>query len=135
MRYLLDTDHCVALLRRHPLATARFATLAQEDELYLSVISAAELFYGAALAQEPYQEVAQIATLLDRVAMLELDLEAAKHYGRLKADLRRRGLLIEDNDLYIASVALRHGLTVLTHNQEHYARIQELPLRDWLMAP
>lgn len=135
MRYLLDTDHCVALLRRHPLVMARFATLAQEDELYLSIISVAELFYGAALTQDPQQEVARITTLVERVAVLELDLEAAKHYGRLKADLRRRGVLIEDNDLYIASVALRHGLTLLTHNQEHYARIQELPLIDWLRAP
>ncbi len=135
MRYLLDTDHCVAILRRHPLATARFAMLAQEDELYLSVISAAELFYGAALAQEPSQVAAQIATLCNQVAVLDLDLEAAKEYGRLKADLRRQGKLIEDNDLYIASIALRYGLTLLTHNQEHYTRIQGLPLMDWMMTP
>ncbi len=134
MRCLLDTDHCVALLRRHPLVTARFAALPERDDLYVSVISAAELFYGAALSQEPQRAISDVSALLGRVAVLELDLDAAKVYGRLKADLRRQGALIEDNDLHIASIALRHGLTVLTHNQAHYARIPELQLMDWLVS-
>lgn len=131
MKYLLDTDHCVALLRPHPLVQHRLDALEDEDEIYLSVVAAAELFYGAALTRNPQETISEIRDLFDRVAVLELDLAAAMRYGRVRADLRRRGTLIEDNDLHIANVALSRELTLLTHNREHYTRIEDLRLMDW----
>lgn len=49
--------------------------------------------------------------------------------------LSRAGRLIGDIDLFIAGVAVRHGLTVVAHNTEHFARIPELLLEDWLESP
>jgi tRNA(fMet)-specific endonuclease VapC len=64
--------------------------------------------------------------------VLLMDEPAAEQFGRLKAILRRDGRLIGDIDVFIAGVALRHGLIVVTNNTGHFERIPELPLENWL---
>ncbi len=64
--------------------------------------------------------------------VLLIDERAAEQFGRFKALLRRAGRPIGDIDLFIAGVAVRHGLTVVTNNTEHFARIPDLSLENWL---
>ena len=64
--------------------------------------------------------------------VLLIDELAAEQFGRFKALLRRAGRPIGDIDLFIAGVAVRHGLTVVTNNTEHFARIPDLSLENWL---
>jgi tRNA(fMet)-specific endonuclease VapC len=63
------------------------------------------------------------------------DEPAAEQFGRLKAILRREDRPIGDIDLFIAGVALRDGLTVVTNNTGHFEHIPELPLEKWLEPP
>ena len=65
-------------------------------------------------------------------AVKNLDLESARTYGQVKAELARRGELLADNDLFIASLALSRNLTLVTHNTHHYERIANLCLDDWI---
>jgi tRNA(fMet)-specific endonuclease VapC len=132
VRYLFDTDHIVALLRNHSSIRSRIDGLPEEVELYTSVITAAELFYGAHGAKDPARRVEEVKRFLADVDILGLDLEGAEIYGRLKARLRAQGQLIADNDLYIASIALRHGLVLLTGNTRHYERLPDLQVENWL---
>lgn len=134
MRYLFDTDHAVALLRDHPSIRSRMEGLPDDAELYTSVITAAELFYGAYGAQDAPRRVEEVKRFLADVDVLGLDLEGTEIYGRLKAELRAQGQLIEDNDLYIASIALRHDLILLTGNTRHYERLPGLRIESWLQS-
>lgn len=134
MRYLFDTDHAVALLRNHPAIRPKIEGLPDEAELYTSVITAAELFYGAHGAQNVPRRVEEVKRFLADVDVLGLDLEGTEIYGRLKAELRAQGQLIEDNDLYIASIALRHNLILLTGNTRHYERLPALRVENWLQS-
>ena len=70
-----------------------------------------------------------------RPQVLLIDEPAAEQFGRFKALLRRAGRPIGDIDLFIAGVAVRHGLTVVTNNTDHCARISDLPLENWLEPP
>ena len=63
------------------------------------------------------------------------DEPAAEQFGRFKAILRRAGRPIGDIDLFIAGVAVRYGLTVVTNNTDHFARLPDLPLENWLETP
>jgi len=56
----------------------------------------------------------------------------AEIYGRLRADLERRGVPLNDTDLMIASIALRHDLTLVTGNPRHFSRLPGLKLENWL---
>jgi tRNA(fMet)-specific endonuclease VapC len=134
VRYLFDTDHAIALLRSHPALRSRIEGLPDAAELYTSVITAAELFYGAYAAGEPTRRVDEVKRFLADVDVLGLDLEAGEIYGRLKAELRAQGQLIADNDLYIACIALRHGLILLTGNTRHYQRLPNVRLESWLAS-
>jgi tRNA(fMet)-specific endonuclease VapC len=67
--------------------------------------------------------------------VLFIDEPAAEGFDRFKALLRLAGRPIGDIALFIAGVAMSHGLTVVTNNTQHFARIQDLPLENWLETP
>jgi tRNA(fMet)-specific endonuclease VapC len=62
---------------------------------------------------------------------LPFDDAAAEAYGRLRAELARRGTPIGPNDLMIAAIALAHDLTLVTHNTAEFSRVSGLRLEDW----
>jgi len=62
---------------------------------------------------------------------LLFDDTAAEIYGRVRSQLADQGWLIGPNDLMIASIALAHGLILVTHNLGEFGRIAGLTLDDW----
>jgi tRNA(fMet)-specific endonuclease VapC len=132
--YVLDTDHCIELLRGNDGILSKLESLSEdiEIEVYTTTITAAELFYGAYRMPNPEQRMQEVNAFLSDIEVIELDLGAAQIYGQLKAELTRRGELLADNDLFIASIALSRNLTLVTHNTHHYERIPNLCLEDWM---
>jgi tRNA(fMet)-specific endonuclease VapC len=67
-RYMLDTNACIALIKSRPEAMRiRFSGLLT-DEVGVSSIVAAELWYGVALSQKKRQNEAALRDFLDYVA-------------------------------------------------------------------
>jgi tRNA(fMet)-specific endonuclease VapC len=66
------------------------------------------------------------------ITVLGLTPEAVALFGDIKADLRKKGLLIEDMDLLIAATAREHDLTLVTNNASHFERIPDLRLENWV---
>lgn len=129
---ILDTDHCVAVLRGRLDLRAR----AQPDEtLAITTISVAELAYGAHKSDRRRENLASLDVFLASLEMLPFDHASAWQYGSLRAALEKDGQVISDLDLQIASIALQAEALLLTHNQGHFERLQhysELHLDDWL---
>jgi tRNA(fMet)-specific endonuclease VapC len=73
-----------------------------------------------------------IAQLARRVAVLPFDAAAADAFGTLKFALERAGTPIAEPDLRIAAIAVTSGLTLVTGNTRHCARVPGLVLEDWL---
>lgn len=130
MSYILDTDHCVAVLRGRLDVGSR---VAPDILLYVTAITVSELTYGAYKSERPGDNLAQVNTLLHGVTALAFDLSAARRCGMLKDLLRRAGTLIAEPDLQIASIALQHGLPLATHKIGHFERVPGLALVDWLL--
>jgi tRNA(fMet)-specific endonuclease VapC len=131
--YLLDTDMCIYLLNGHPRVKARVAQVGIVA-LAVAIPTVGELYFGAYNSGRVEANVARVRAFLSPPGprVLRMDAPAAEQIGRLKAILRREGRLIGDIDLFIAGVAQRHGLTVVTNNTSHVERIPELPLENWL---
>jgi tRNA(fMet)-specific endonuclease VapC len=70
--------------------------------------------------------------LLSIINVLPWMSEASNKYGEIKADLERRGKIIDDFDIAIAAIAISHGCGVLTANLKHFERIKDLETRCWL---
>ena len=130
--YVLDTDHCVELLRGNPKMVSRFRSLRRDTAIYTTIITVAELLYGTYRLPDPQRRLEDVDAFREDIEVLGLDLAAARVYGQLKAGLAQRGEALADNDLFIASITLSRGLTLVTHNSRHYERISGLDLEDWV---
>ncbi len=128
--YLLDTDHCVFLLRKDQSVKRRLRARRRE-EAFVSIVSVCELYFGAFWSKRPEENLAEVRRLVGRLRVLPLTDATAERFGRLKAELWRAGQKLDDPDLLIAATALDHELTLVTHNKAHYQRIPGLRLDDW----
>ena len=129
MSFVLDTDHCVGILRGQLDVGAHVESTMP---LFVTAITVSELVYGAHKSNRPEHHLAQVDLLLDGVTVLPFDTEAARRCGQLKDALRRAGTPLSEPDMQIASIALCHALPLATHNQRHFARVPGLSLADWL---
>ncbi len=133
--YLLDTDILSNLLRRAPSTdlVTKLASVPPEQQ-FTSSITLGEMVYGAYRLKERAGALLQRLdeTLLPNLPVLPFDASAARRYGEVRAELERRGTLIGDADLRIASIALTHVLTVVTANVRHFQKVPGLAVENWL---
>jgi tRNA(fMet)-specific endonuclease VapC len=131
--YLLDTDTCIGWLRQNqPQIVARIQAQAQTDIVLCSVV-VAELLFGVERSDPAHRanNGMRVDQLRQQFTSLPFDDDAAVQYGRIRADLARRGLLIGGNDLLIAAIAVTRGCTLVTHNTAELSRVAGLPSVDW----
>lgn len=129
MSFILDTDHCIAILRGMLDVSKQIESTVS---LYVTAITVSELTYGAHKSDRASAHLAQVDLLLDSVTILPFDEHPARRCGKLKDVLRRQGTLIAEPDLQIASIAMHHALPLVSHNQRHFARVPGLKLLDWI---
>jgi tRNA(fMet)-specific endonuclease VapC len=129
VRYLLDTDACVWLLRGQAAMRARVRA-ASPDDLAISSMTEAELRFGALKSSDPARNLARVEALLSApLAILPFDRGAARRHAEARFALRARP--IGERDLVIASTALAHGLSIVTGNVRELGRVPELEVEDW----
>jgi tRNA(fMet)-specific endonuclease VapC len=129
MSYLLDTNIVSAHLRRPAGLTHRF--IQHSGRLSIPTLVLAELYTWAYGRNDPTPLLEKIRRLLDDVELLGFDQDAAERFGIIQTQLLRRGITVNPVDLMIASVALVHDLTVVTHNTKDFQNIPDLRLEDW----
>ncbi len=131
MLYLLDTNACVAYLRRvDSPVRQRLAQHAAADIVVCSVVYA-ELRYGALRNANPARAQAQLASFLANFVSLPLDDPAAEIAAAVRADLATKGTPISPHNLLIAAIALASDLTLVTHNTREFGRVNGLRIEDW----
>lgn len=131
MKYLLDTNTCVAFLRgTHPAVAARMGAEPPGNVVLCSIVKA-ELIFGALRSARPSESLRRLDVFFSGFASLPFDDAAAGHYGRIRAALANAGTPIGPNDLLIASIAISNALTVVTHNLSEFQRVPGLLVEDW----
>jgi tRNA(fMet)-specific endonuclease VapC len=133
--WLVDTNIVSALMRQDPRVTVALAQLSPADTLYLSVITHGEIGYGIQRVQAGRRRNAldqAYKLLLPRVGpLLEVTRPVSDAYSSTKGSLERWGIVLPENDLWIAATALVHGLTLVT-DDHHFAAIPGLTVENWL---
>jgi tRNA(fMet)-specific endonuclease VapC len=133
--YLLDINTCVEYLRQRNSAVVARIAATPPGEIRLCSVVKAELYHGAHRSQQVQQNLAKVENFLRPFVSIPFDDDAAREYGRLRADLESRGLVIGPHDLQIAAIALLHGLTLVTHNTKEFRNVDGLNLEDWQAPP
>jgi tRNA(fMet)-specific endonuclease VapC len=126
---MLDTDISSYIIKRRPATLIeRFERHA--DSLSVSVMTAAELRFGAEEAGRP--KLAELVeAYLDRLAILDWTDEVSGYYARIRSQLERSGRPIGNMDLLIASHAVSQGSTLITNNLKHFPSVSGLKVEVW----
>jgi tRNA(fMet)-specific endonuclease VapC len=131
MNFLLDTDTCSAHLKLPAGLMHRFVQ--HTGGLCISTIVLAELYTWAYSRKNSARTVQRIENdLLPDVVVLDFDSVCAQRFGTVRGQLLQVGLSVSRFDMLIASVALVHDLTLVTHNTADFQNIPGLRLDDWL---
>ncbi len=133
LRYLLDTNIVIYVLKRRPIEV--LATFnANASRMAMSSITLAELLHGAEKSTRPSDNLAAIEDFCSRLDVLPYGPKAAQHYGAIRATLEKRGQPIGVNDLHIAGHARSEGLVLVTNNVSEFARVPALEVENWVSA-
>jgi tRNA(fMet)-specific endonuclease VapC len=130
--WMLDTDTCSYVLRKHSTAVARRFELARPDEIALSSIVLAELYYGAALLPGATQLRTRIRQFASGLRLFPWGAAAADHYGEIRAELERKGAPIGSMDMMIAAHARSLDAILVTNNLKHFRRVPGLKTETWV---
>ncbi|MBI9075253.1 MAG: type II toxin-antitoxin system VapC family toxin [Desulfatibacillum sp.] len=131
MRYMLDTNICIYIIKKKPSSVlARLREIPVSD-VCISSITLAELEYGIAKSARPQQNLEALSGFLAPLELVEFGPDAASSYGILRAALEKMGQPIGSMDMLIAAHSLSMALTLVTNNEREFARVPGLLLENW----
>jgi len=130
LRYLLDTNLCIRVLRERP-ASLRDRFNREADGLCISTIVLTELLHDAAKSARPDHNRREVESFAARLEVLAFDSDAAGHAADIRAALERDGLGIGGYDVLIAGQARSRGLVVVTSNLAEFRLVAGLRCEDW----
>ncbi len=132
MRYLLDTNICIYIIKRSPPELyARFRKL-QVGDVGVSAITYCELQFGVSRSSRPEENQLALTEFLGPLELLDFPSAAAIRFGEIRARLQAAGTPIGGYDLLIAAHALHEGLILVTNNTREFLRVPDLKLENWL---
>ena len=134
MRYLLDTDICVYLIRRRSESVIAQLRRCEPGDVAISTITVSELEYGAQKSAAPLRNRLALAGFLAPLLIIPYDDVAAARYGTIRAALERQGVPIGGMDMLIAAHAVACQLTLITNNEREFRRVPGLKVANWADA-
>jgi tRNA(fMet)-specific endonuclease VapC len=132
MRFMLDTDSCIALIKRKPAKALRRIVSLSPGEAGISAITLAELRFGVAKSAQRERNRQALDEFLLPLEIADFDAGAARSYGKVRAALEAAGTPIGPLDTQIGAHALSLGAVLVTHNTREFSRISGLAVEDWL---
>jgi tRNA(fMet)-specific endonuclease VapC len=132
VRFLLDTNICIYIAKGQPQAVRRRFENHVLQELAMSTITVGELRFGAEKSQARSRALETIDQLVRMIQPCALPLQAADHYGLIRAALQQLGQPIGNNDLWLAAHALAEGWTLVTNNSREFTRVPGLRVENWV---
>ncbi|HUT26048.1 MAG TPA: type II toxin-antitoxin system VapC family toxin [Sumerlaeia bacterium] len=106
----------------------------EDEESFLSVISASELLHGvhrAKNARTRARRLAFVEAALAHFPVLGIDLAVARSHAQLWSELEKKGMMIGMHDSWLAATCLAHGLSIATDNAREFERVPGIEVEVW----
>ena len=132
MKVMLDTNTCIAIIRRNSLQVLKRFNAYKVGEIGISWITLAELEFGVAKSQHQEKNQAALDEFVLPLEIANFNRETARVYGRVRVMLENKGTPIGSLDMMIGAHALALGVTLATNNKREFSRIKGLTVVDWL---
>ena len=134
MKYLLDTNICIYLIKQKPLQILQKFEAQQVGDVAVSAITVAELQFGVRKSQFPKRNQRALDQFLIPLVIVEFDYQASMIYGKIRAELEAQGTPIGALDTLIAAHALSLDSTMVTNNVKEFSRVPHLKVVNWVSA-
>jgi len=130
--YMLDTNICIYVLKNHS-DKLRFKFKAIKN-ICISSVTYAELCYGIENGDSSKRDARwkELDNFTQRLHIDPLDEDAARHYGFIRALLKKQGTPIGNNDLLLASHARSLNAVLVTNNVKEFTRVPDLTIENWV---
>jgi tRNA(fMet)-specific endonuclease VapC len=129
--YMLDTNICSYILKQRPTEVLQKFEQVPKDKICISIVTYAELEYGVEKTFSKQMNQQIIEAFVDRLIVLPWDMDAAKHYAKIRSNLEKKGTPIGNMDLMIASHARSQKCTLVTNNVREFERVPDLKIENW----
>jgi tRNA(fMet)-specific endonuclease VapC len=129
---MLDTDACIALIKRKPASVIRRLYVLTPGDAGISAITLAELRYGVMKSAAGERNAAALDDFLLPLEIADFGAAAADIYGRVRAGLEKAGTPIGPLDTQIGAHALSLGAVLVTNNIREFRRIPGLKIENWM---
>ncbi len=129
--YMLDTDISSYVMKGSNDAVLAKLQSVSVGDVCISAITSSELAYGVEVSPKRAEDLARLELFLRYMQVLDYPADASPYYGEIRADLKRRGVMIGANDLRIAAHARYLGLILVTNNTREFGRIPHLKIANW----
>ena len=132
MKIILDTNICIYLIKNTPPDLRSRLAAFRPGDVGLSAITVAEMNYGVAKSSAVEQNARALEFFLLPLEILDFDEKSALAYGRLRAELERKGKPLGGMDFLIAAQAVAYDLRLITHNLKEFKRVPGLRCETWV---
>jgi len=132
--YLFDTDSLSNILKKNPSVLLIEKLMALPGELqFTTSINISEIYFGAYRSVNRKKILqAYEKKVFPNLNILPFDTDSGKIYGRIKAQLEKKGLPKSEPDLRIAAIVIQHNMVLVTGNIKHFIDIPGLNVENWI---
>ncbi len=133
LKYMLDTNIVIYVIKRRPIEVLDVFNT-HVGQMCISSITLAELLHGVEKSSMVSHNLRKVEDFVSRLDVLPYDINAASHYGDIRANLEKKGTPIGINDLHIAGHARSESLILVSNNIREFERVEGLRLENWIEA-
>jgi tRNA(fMet)-specific endonuclease VapC len=131
MKFMLDTNACIFLIKKRSPEIISRIKKHSVGEIGISAITLAELRFGASKSLFVEKNHKALDDFILSLEVAFFDDKAASAYGDIRSYLEKAGTPIGSMDMLIGAHALSLGATVITNNLREFKRIKGLKVVDW----
>jgi len=129
--FVLDTNIISYLLRNDSRIFAMFHKETASGNLFIVPPVAYYETKRGLLAANATTQLKLFENLCRNLAIGSMGVTEWDEAARIYADLRQKGELIEDADIFIAAFCIACDYTLVTCNMKHFSRVNALKWVDW----
>lgn len=132
--YLLDTNICIYLINKTGEEYQNIINRLikhKKAEIYLSIVTVAELYYGAENSSKKESNLKLMNAFIDNFQIANLDKKASINYAQIRTKFNKINRKIGDMDMLIGAIALANDMILVTNNEKDFIQIDGLKIENW----
>jgi tRNA(fMet)-specific endonuclease VapC len=129
---MLDTNICIYAIKHKPEKLFQKLQEVEPEDVCVSSVTYAELVHGVEKSAAVEKNRLALSLMLANIEIMDFDVDATIYYGKIRANLEKKGTPIGPLDMMIADHAQSLAYTLVTNNVREFSRVEGLKIKNWI---